>query len=51
MTWEYDKMEEFNMQQKITITSLEQTCQELKEQQIVAHIKFEKEKKTLIAQI
>jgi hypothetical protein len=26
MTWDYNKMEEFNMQQQITITSLEQTC-------------------------
>jgi hypothetical protein len=30
---------------------LEQICQELKEQQVVANIKFEKEKQTLIAQI
>jgi hypothetical protein len=30
--------------QQITITNLEQTCQEPKEQQVVAHIKFEKEK-------
>jgi hypothetical protein len=44
MTWDYNKMEEFNMQQQITITNLEQTCQEPKEQQVVAHIKFKKEK-------
>jgi hypothetical protein len=37
-------MEESNMQQYSTIIGLEQTCQELKEQQIVAHINFEKEK-------
>jgi hypothetical protein len=30
---------------------LEQICQELKEQQVIVNIKFEKEKETLIAQI
>ncbi len=44
MTRDYNKMEEFNMQLYSTIIVLEQTCQELKEQQVVAHINFEKEK-------
>jgi hypothetical protein len=39
------------MQQQSTITSLEQTCQKLKEQHVVVHIKFEKEKQTLTTQI
>jgi hypothetical protein len=30
---------------------LKQTCQKLKEQQVVTHIEFEKEKQILIAQI
>jgi hypothetical protein len=37
-------MEESNMQQQSTITSLEQTCQELEKQLVDAHIEFEKEK-------
>jgi hypothetical protein len=41
----YNIMEESKMQQQSTITSLEQTCQKFKEQQVDTHIKFEKEKK------
>jgi hypothetical protein len=44
MTRDYNEIEEFTMQQYSTIIGLEQTCQELKEQQVVAHINFEKEK-------
>jgi len=51
MTQDYNKMEESNMQQYSAITGLEQTCQELREQQVVAHIKFEKEKQTFTGQI
>jgi hypothetical protein len=43
----YNIMEESKMQQQSTITSLEQTCQKFKEQQVDTHIKFEKEKKKL----
>jgi hypothetical protein len=42
--WDYNKTEESNMQQQNIIIGLEQTYQELREQQIVAHIEFEKEK-------
>jgi len=44
MTWDYNKMEESNMQQQNIIIGFEQTYQELREQQVVAHIEFEKEK-------
>ncbi len=44
MTWDYNKMEESNMQQQSIIIGLEQTYQELREQQVVAHIEFEMEK-------
>jgi len=43
MTWDYNKMEESNIQQQNTITGLEQTCQELREQQITIQIEFGKE--------
>jgi hypothetical protein len=33
------------------ITSLEHTCQDFKEQQVVAHIKFNREKHSFTAQI
>jgi hypothetical protein len=39
------------MQQQIIITDLEQTCQDLKEQQVVTHIEFEREKQILTTQI
>jgi hypothetical protein len=39
------------MQQQNTITGLEQTFQKLKEQHVVSHIKFKKEKQVLITQI
>ncbi len=44
MTWDYNKMEESNMQKQNIIIGLEQTYQELREQQVVAHIEFEMEK-------
>ncbi len=44
-------MEESSMQQQSTITSWEQLCQKLREQQVVVHMKFEKEKQTLTAPI
>ncbi len=39
MTWDYAKMEESNLEQDGIIISLEQTCQDLKEQDVVAHIR------------
>ncbi len=51
MTRDYAKMEEYNMQQWNIITALEQTFQDLIEQQITTHIKFEREKQNLSAQI
>ncbi len=51
MTQDYAKMEKSNVQQHSIITSLEQTCQNLIEQQVVCHIKFEKEKQSLTTQI
>jgi hypothetical protein len=44
MMRDYTKMEEYSMQQQIIITGLEQTCQDLKEQHVVTHIEFEREK-------
>lgn len=51
MTWDYNKMEQYNMQHDKAITSLEQTYQELKEQFIVANIEFEKQAQALSVQI
>jgi hypothetical protein len=39
------------MQEQNTITSLEQTYQKFTQQHVATHVEFEKEKKTLIAQI
>jgi hypothetical protein len=39
------------MQQQSIITDLEQTCQNLIEQQVATHIKFEREKQGLTTQI
>ncbi len=39
------------MQQQNTITGLKQTYQKLREQQVVVHIEFEKEKQTMTTQI
>ncbi len=47
---DYSKMEKSNMQQGVII-KLEQTYQDLKEQQVVVHIKVEREKQNLITQI
>ncbi len=44
MTSDYTKMEKPSMQQQSIITDLEQTCQNLIEQQVATHIKFEREK-------
>jgi hypothetical protein len=41
MTQDYAKMEESSLEQQSV--SLEQTYQDLKEQQVVAHIEFERE--------
>jgi len=43
-------VEESNLEQQIVITSLEQTCQDLKKH-VVTHIEFEKEKENLTTQI
>jgi hypothetical protein len=51
MTWDYAKMEESNLEQDGIMIGLEQTCQDLKEQHVVAHIKFKREKQSLTAQI
>ncbi len=51
MTWDYAKMEESNLEQQGIITNLEQTCQDLKEQQVATCIKFEREKQSLTTQI
>ncbi len=48
---DYAKMEESNLEQKGIITNLDQTYQDFKEQQIGAHIKFEREKQSLATQI
>jgi hypothetical protein len=44
-------MEEPSMQQQSIITNLEQTYQDLKEQQVATHIEFGKEKQNLTTQI
>jgi hypothetical protein len=44
-------MEEPSLEQQGVITGLEQTCQDLKEEQVAAHKYFEREKQSLIAQI
>ncbi len=49
MTRDYAKMES-NLEQGIII-GLEQTCQDLREQHVVAHIKFDREKQSFIIQI
>jgi hypothetical protein len=51
MTQDYAKMEEYSLEQQDIITSLEHTCQNVKEQQVATHIEFDKEKQTLTAQI
>ncbi len=51
MTWDYAKMEESDLEQDGIIIGLEQTCQDLKEQDVVAHIEFKREKQSLTAQI
>ncbi len=49
MTRDYAKMES-NLEQGIII-GLEQTCQDLREQHVVAQIEFDKEKQSFIIQI
>jgi hypothetical protein len=51
MMQDYAKMEESSLEQQGIIIGLEHTYQDLKEQQIGAHIKFEREKQSLTAQI
>jgi hypothetical protein len=51
MMQNYAKMGESSLEQHGIITSLEQTCQDLKEQQVATHIEFDKEKQSLITQI
>jgi hypothetical protein len=51
MTQDLAKMEESSLEQHGIITSLKHTCQDVKEQQIATHIKFDKEKQTITAQI
>jgi hypothetical protein len=52
MTQDYAKMEESNLEQHGIIINLEQSCQDLKEQQlVVVHIEFDREKQNLTAQI
>jgi len=48
---DYTKMEESNLEQQSVKTGLEYTCQDLRKQQVLAHIEFEREKQSLIAQI
>ncbi len=51
MTRDYAKMEESNLEQHGIIIDLEQTYQDLKDQQVTAHIKFDREKQNLTTQI
>ncbi len=51
MTKDYANMEQSNLEQQGIIIDFERTCQDLREQQVVAYIEFDKEKQSLIAQI
>jgi hypothetical protein len=51
MTRNYAKMKEFNLEQQRIITGLERTYQDLKEQHVATHIKFDKEKQSFTTQI
>jgi hypothetical protein len=51
MTQDYAKMEESSLEQQNIITDLEHTYQDLKEQQVATHIKFDKEKQSFTTQI
>jgi hypothetical protein len=44
-------MEESSLEQQGIITSLKHTCQDLREQHLAAHVEFNKEKQSHIAQI
>ncbi len=46
---EYAKMKELSLEQQNVIIGLEQTYQDLKEQHVVAHIEFEREKQNVTA--
>jgi hypothetical protein len=50
MTQNYAKMEESNLEQHGIIIGLEQTYQDLREQHVAAHIKFDRGKQSLIDQ-
>jgi hypothetical protein len=45
----YAKMEESSLEQHGIIIGLEQTCQDFREQHVVAHIEFYKQKQSLTA--
>lgn len=47
----YAKMGEFNLEQQRIITDLELTYHDLKEQHVVTHIEFDKEKQSFTTQI
>ncbi len=49
MMREYAKMKELSLEQQNVIIGLEQTYQDLKEQHVVAHIEFEREKQNVTA--
>jgi hypothetical protein len=51
MTKNYAKMEESNFEQQGIIIGLDRTCQDFKEQHVVAHIEFDKEKQSFNVQI
>jgi hypothetical protein len=51
MMQDYAKTEEFILEQQGIITSLEQTYQHLKEQHVVTHIEFDRDKQSQITQI
>jgi hypothetical protein len=51
MTCGYAKMEKISLEQHGIITISEKACQDLKEHHVAAHIKFDREKQSLIAQI
>jgi uncharacterized protein YeeX (DUF496 family) len=49
--WDYNKMEQSNMEYQNTIIGLEQTYQEFKEQHVVTNTEFEKQTQALTTQI
>ncbi len=51
MMWDYAKMEESSLEQQGIITDLERTYQDCREQQVIAHIEFNRENQSLTLQI